>query len=130
MKFCNKCGNQLHDEAIICPACGNAINQDTTINTSIEKPRKFSVCAILGFVFALLAGVLCLTNSIFEYSLYIGFVFSIIGLVFSSIGIGKTGKKRGKGLAFAIVGLVISIITFCITAYFVWFIMMLSSIFD
>ena len=22
MKNCNKCGNQLYDEAVICPACG------------------------------------------------------------------------------------------------------------
>ena len=27
MKFCSKCGKELHDEAIICPGCGCAIGE-------------------------------------------------------------------------------------------------------
>lgn len=30
MKFCSKCGNELMDEAIICPRCGCAASQGAT----------------------------------------------------------------------------------------------------
>ena len=34
MKYCSKCGNELVDEAIVCPKCGCAVNG---VKTSAEK---------------------------------------------------------------------------------------------
>ena len=40
MKFCSKCGKELHDEAIICPGCGCAA--DDSIKQTPMAPRKES----------------------------------------------------------------------------------------
>ena len=32
MAFCRKCGASIDDEAVICPACGDVINFDSSID--------------------------------------------------------------------------------------------------
>ena len=38
MKFCSKCGNQLFDEAVICPKCG--CNANTSFKEKNEMTPK------------------------------------------------------------------------------------------
>ena len=37
MKFCSKCGNELADEAIFCPACGCAVEPAATAPKAEDK---------------------------------------------------------------------------------------------
>ena len=37
MKYCSKCGNELFDEAVVCPKCGCATEQ-----TAKNTPKKQS----------------------------------------------------------------------------------------
>ena len=37
MKFCQKCGKEIMDEAVICPGCGCSVE-----NTDVKKIEKIS----------------------------------------------------------------------------------------
>ena len=54
MKFCSKCGNELHDEAVICPKCGCAVDEIQTRNTSGSNNAitVAKVFIIIGCVFS------------------------------------------------------------------------------
>ena len=45
MKFCTKCGKQIHDEAVICIHCGNTIGNigSNIANSDDEKLKALSV---------------------------------------------------------------------------------------
>lgn len=45
MKFCSKCGKEIADEAVICPGCGCAVQQNKSVNIAenCEKAAKGSV---------------------------------------------------------------------------------------
>ena len=95
--FCNKCGKEIMDEAVICPHCGCATNaKKATVNTG----RK-NVFAIIGFICSFLPYV------------------QIPGLVLSIIGLKKVPDyDSGKGLAIA--GIVLNSVTM-----FLYFILIL-----
>lgn len=69
MKYCSHCGNQLVDEAIICPKCGcptemfNNPNRNFSQNTfNAPAAEPLSALSIVGFIFAFLfplAGLIC-----------------------------------------------------------------------
>ena len=53
MKYCSRCGRELHDEAIICPGCGSAC--DPAMNAAFgytDKKDKTSVglCILAFFI--------------------------------------------------------------------------------
>ena len=51
MKYCSKCGNEVFDEAVVCPKCGCMISSPTTSN-SINSGDKADVglCIISALV--------------------------------------------------------------------------------
>lgn len=60
MKFCQKCGKELMDEAVICPGCGCAVgNQSFSGKKEDEVPKQAKTAQLLGilsiFIFAPLA---------------------------------------------------------------------------
>jgi len=71
MKFCSKCGKELLDEAIICPECGCAVN---------EEPQKENedIGATIGF---------CILAAFFP----------IFGLIYWPVK-HKTAPKRAKAV--------------------------------
>lgn len=74
MKFCAHCGNQLLDEAILCPKCGCAtIHQK---NTSVISEK--STLSLFALIFSMLVPI-------------IGFVLGIVGLFYHKI---ETCRKR------------------------------------
>ena len=98
---CKKCGTVVDDTAVICPVCGETMENTATAATEpvvIAQPKKFSGMAIAGFVISLV-GLLVLALPC-----------GILGIVFSAIGLNKTLTPvyRGKGLAIS--GLIIAII--------------------
>ena len=40
MKFCSKCGNQLFDEAVVCPKCGCAAEKAMAENKDKTQSNK------------------------------------------------------------------------------------------
>ena len=40
MKFCSKCGNELLDEAVMCPKCGCPVNEHTIIESKLRKEQQ------------------------------------------------------------------------------------------
>lgn len=52
MKYCTVCGNQIVDEAVICPSCGCAVNtpRNTQFTQTVNQPDEVSVgLCILSF---------------------------------------------------------------------------------
>ncbi len=102
--FCKNCGKQIDDNAAICIYCGVATEKGTDRE---DEEKKINAFGITGFVIGLI-------------SLWLGIYFciaSIIGLVFSAIGMVKMKKCKLNG--FAIAGLVLSIVSLVIWAI-VW----------
>ena len=62
MKFCEKCGKELLDEAVICVGCGCAI-ENVTIKRTEKKPRKSKL-------------MFCM-----NYDLFLHMFFSVISFV-------------------------------------------------
>lgn len=59
MKFCSKCGNELFDEAVMCPKCGCATEAPVKTvknNTAPAKNQAIgAILIILGIVIAIAA---------------------------------------------------------------------------
>ena len=47
MKYCEKCGNQLLDEAIMCPKCGCAVAGKQPTKEQNEKSKNQAKGAIM-----------------------------------------------------------------------------------
>lgn len=73
MKYCQKCGKELFDEAIICPGCGcpATSSQPTNAIYSNDYPiiREFSEKVKSAYTFSLVGTILCLG---------IGIIFAIV----------------------------------------------------
>lgn len=55
MKFCEKCGKELNDQAVLCPGCGCAVeNNRTTPAVAMEIPKKAKTARIFGILGLLL----------------------------------------------------------------------------
>ena len=54
MKYCSKCGNELLDEAVICPKCGCPVESGTNQNngSKLNKIKTALVLNIIAFVIA------------------------------------------------------------------------------
>lgn len=69
--FCNKCGNEIHDDAVICVHCGCAIAGKSIGN---KKKAGVNVINIVQLILALLCGVLAFLPEAIKRSLYeVGF---------------------------------------------------------
>lgn len=91
MKFCQKCGSEMDDTSLFCPACGTPVEGEK----KSFNPTSF-ILGILGIIFAWFLAI-------------VGHVLSIIGIV-----LGVQEYKRSKnvlGLVFSILGEICSIIS-------------------
>lgn len=98
MKYCSHCGNELLDQAVICPKCGCQVNnynfytnnqqQNYQANAQPQQ-KKMNILALIGFIFS--------------------FITPIIGLILSIVGrnqIIQNPEQDGESLAKA--GIIIS----------------------
>ena len=83
--FCKNCGKEINDNAVVCPFCGVATGKGPVSGSG----SKTNGMAIAGFVLA--------------------FFFSLLGLIFSVIGLRKS-DECGSGRGLAIAGIVLSIV--------------------
>ena len=103
MKYCQKCGKELLDEAVICPNCGCAvtpIQQETSIpmesafvtETTNPQRRESDSSANMALLFA--------------------FLVPIVGIILGVINMGKyqTKKYKDRCVAAVIVGAIMQII--------------------
>ena len=49
MKYCSKCGNELLDEAVICPKCGCPVESGTNQNNG-SKLNKIKTALVLNII--------------------------------------------------------------------------------
>ena len=91
-KFCSNCGNELVDEAVICPKCGVAVSKNIVSNNNSGEVSNGM--ATVGFI--------------------LSFFVPLLGLIFSIMGLKKVKETNtGKGLSTA--GIIISSIAMFIT---------------
>lgn len=106
MKYCEKCGNELMDEAVIYPNCGCPV-QNLTTNISeniIEKENASKSSVVLGII-EIVGGLL---------HAIVGHICSIIAIV---MGINDCIKhKKTTELILGIIGEVVSILSSIIGA--------------
>ncbi len=82
-KFCTNCGNELDDRAVLCPKCGISQNQQVETNNNSSKNSM----SVAGFI--------------------LSFIFPLLGLIFSIIGLNKS-KQTNTGRGLSIAGIIIS----------------------
>ena len=105
MKFCEKCGKEIMDEAVICPNCGCSTQSSgqTDENTAVCAPAS-KAAVILGII-GIVGGVLLAI---------VGHICSIIAIILGIIDCTK--KRKPTGLIIGIIGEVVSIISSIIGA--------------
>ncbi len=96
MKYCQKCGNEVNDEAVVCLKCGCEIKKDKETNQSNESSKASMILGILGIIFA-------------WFFALVGHILSIIGIVYGV----KEYKQNEKiaGLTLSIIGEVCAVLS-------------------
>ncbi len=105
MKFCSKCGKELHDDAVVCPGCGCAVESShgTYANTSQvyatyipKKAKTARIFGILGLLLLYPLGIPAIVLAVKSKeetcgemcgAAKAGFVCGIIALCFWALGI-------------------------------------------
>lgn len=67
MKYCEKCGNQLLDEAIMCPKCGCAVAGKQPTKEQNEKSKNQAKRAIM-----IIAGIGIIIATIIAVNIQMG----------------------------------------------------------
>lgn len=96
-KFCVYCGKEVEENDNVCGNCGKAINNDIQNTMNVIYKNKTDGFAITGFVLSIISIVSC-------------GISSILGLIFSIIGLSNCNKNNKDGKGFAIAGIIISAI--------------------
>lgn len=94
MKYCSRCGSELVDDAVVCTHCGCLCDKANRI-----AQDRYNGLAIGGFVAS--------------------FFSNIVGLILCIIALNQLKKSDEKGKGLAQAGLVISIVSLCLTVFFV-----------
>ena len=99
VKYCSKCGAELHDEAVVCPKCGCAVDGVKVVNDQNATPQKKNVIALVGFI--------------------LSFFVAIAGLICGIIGLVQSKKLNEEGKGFAVAAVAISAASLVLSIYFI-----------
>lgn len=91
--FCKNCGNEISDNAIICPNCGVQTGEIKKDNSN----SNMNIMAIVGFA--------------------LSFVVSIAGLICSIIAYKQIKENGENGKGFAIAGIAVSAASMAIVVF-------------
>ena len=94
MKFCQICGAEIVDQAVICPNCGSPV-----------APQKHNKMGIASFVLALVGIVTSYITAIASIS----GLCNLLAIIFGIIGIVQA-KRNNEKKGFAVAGLIISLL--------------------
>ena len=107
MKYCAHCGEELADEAVICPKCGCAADSSDSISLkSVSETGRtgWDACAIVGFVLSMVSLILYVFN-------FFGIV-PLAGMTVSIVGAVRTCRKKLRGFGLAIAGICVGAVLF------------------
>ncbi len=93
--FCNNCGREIDDKAVVCPNCGVVANKQALAPES----TKSNTLAIVGFICS--------------------FLIPIVGLICSIIGYKKAHEYNDNGKSLALAGIIISSVIIIIAVVFI-----------
>ena len=82
--FCSKCGKEIDDEAIVCPACGCATKNYSELEQSKKYDEDFELQKLKSF-----------SNT----SIICAILIPIIGLIMSIVGLVKAGQINERMLS-------------------------------
>ena len=88
--FCEKCGKEIADDAVVCVHCGCAVGR---VEPDKEKQQGNGM-AVAGFVCS--------------------FFVPLLGWIFGGIGLSRAGKREGKGKGLSIAAIAIASVMFVI----------------
>lgn len=102
--YCKKCGAQIDDDAYVCVHCGALVKempQETAFaqNSAVQTGKKTNAMAIAGFVCS--------------------FLFAILGLIFSIIGMKQCEERGEDGYELAKAGKIISIVNIALSIFII-----------
>ena len=109
MKFCENCGKELSEYAVICVDCGTPVKtEEAPVAAKAEEPKKeISILAICGLAISAISLVATLASIVLTlfFSALVGMlvagfaaIISIAGVVLSIIGFAKAKKEKGRFL--------------------------------
>jgi len=105
MKYCPNCGKEIPENAKYCPNCGWGDRNRRDIE------QRTSGMAVASLVTGIIGMVL------------IPIIFSLLAIIFGSVGMGQTNRSGVKGHGMAVAGLVLGIIGLIGDVIFlIWFI--------
>lgn len=83
--FCNNCGAEINDQAVICPKCGVQIAKNSNLGVKETPPNSVGalICAILSWV-------------LFAIIPFVGLVFATVGFNLSISGRSKAAKDPAR----------------------------------
>lgn len=122
MKFCEKCGKQLEDDAVICTGCG--CPTDKWKNAEESSNNDFSQYAMVKekkpFPWSLVALILGIAGMVTSITGLLGVILGIAGIVLSNIGKKKAPEDTRFKIAtrMSIVAIVIGGLVFIVPMVF------------
>lgn len=110
--FCQKCGNQINDNMLVCPYCrtslqNNINNAHMPYNGCGQMQKKGKALGITSLIFGIVAVLLS--------CIYIGAILGIVAMIIGIIGIIK-----GNGTGMSIAGLILGFIALFIVCLVVF----------
>lgn len=57
MKYCGKCGNQIVDESVVCPCCGDRIEDSCPNSVAAKGSLPAFILGLIGSIFGLFGGL-------------------------------------------------------------------------
>lgn len=104
--YCKKCGNEIFDEAVICPKCGCSTKEEVAVTEKPKTKAKINVMCLVGFILSLVSLLIALYG-----------IVAIAGLTLSIIGIVQ-GRRNGERLiGLGIAGVAVSVGSLIYTVY-------------
>lgn len=98
--FCQKCGKEINDDAVVCVGCGCSVQQKSSVsdNQSTKEAKE--------------------SNSTANCALLFAFLLPIVGIIMGIIGVCKykTPKYKQRCITAIIVSIVVWIISFALMA--------------
>lgn len=102
--FCTKCGNEIDNDAVICPKCGCLVSNEKISPTSTTKPHYASLvmsCISFGLsILLFILGILCTLIHISTFTMFLCTLPVFLAIdTLSLISIVKTDETRVKVLS-------------------------------